>query len=168
MNPTIAPQFSQACDRLRSIEWLSQVGRSTSVELPFKCRFVSDALDAKKMVERSEWEEWTLDKANELTAFLHSRYRNRYSGQWNKIVRTAKSFLKDELEPRVLPALAEVTPGSEDALHALRWDILHALMEAAYADCRPPQFFTHLVAVYEAGHMPVGWDASSSGTLLVY
>jgi hypothetical protein len=51
----------------------------------------------------------------------------------------------------------------------VRWDLVSALMEAAYADCRPPIFFTHLIPVYEAGHLPVGWDPDSrGGTLLIY
>ena len=169
MNPMIAPQFSRLKERLRSVEWFSNVGKSKVFELPFPYRIVRDALAANEIIKQPEWEEWTLERANEVTSFLHSRFRTRYAGQWNRIVRIARSFVLDELEPRFLAALAAAMPSSEVALHAVRWDVLHALMEAAYADCHPPQFFTPLVAVYEAGHLPVGWDASSgTGTLLVY
>lgn len=169
MNLKIAPQFAQLCDRLRAVSWFSHVGHPTALELPFSFRFVGDASAAKEAIEQPGWEDWTLERGNDTTSFLHARFRDRYSGQWNKIVRIAKAVLSDEIEPRLLPALERVLPGSTVAIDAARWDLVSALTEAAYADCRPPQFFTHLVAVYEAGHLPVGWDAGSGGgTLLVY
>jgi hypothetical protein len=169
MNPEIAPQFEQLCDRLRIVSWFFNVGRSATLTLPFPYRLVGSALAAKEAIEQPEWEDWTLERGNDTTSFLHGRFRNRYAGQWNKIVRIAKAYLFEDVEPRLLPALASALPGSTIAVNAVRWDLVSALMEAAYADCRPPQFFTHLVAVYEAGHLPVGWDASSgTGTLLVY
>jgi hypothetical protein len=169
MNPEIAPQFAQLCDRLRIAPWFSNVGRSIELALPFPCRLVRSALAAKEAIEQPEWEDWTLERRNDLTSFLHARFRNRYAGQWNKIADKAVHFLASEIDPHTLPSLAGTLPGSAVAADAVRWDLAGALMEAAYADCRPPLFFTHLVAVYEAGHLPVGWDAGSGGgTLLVY
>ncbi len=169
MNPEIAPQFVQLCDRLRIVPWFSSVGGLAALTLPFPYRLVGSASAAKEAIEQPEWEGWTLDRGNDATSYLHARYRNRYAGQWNKIVRIAKAFLLEGVEPRLLPALASALPSSTIAVNLVRWDLVSALMEAAYADCRPPQFFTHVVAVYEAGHLPVGWDAGSEGgTLLVY
>lgn len=169
MNPEIAPQFAQLCERLRTVSWFSNVGRSTPLTLPLSHRFVSDASAAKEVIELPEWEDWTLEQRNKLTSYLHARFRNRYSGQWNKIADKAVQFLADEIESRYLPNLAHTLVGSKVAGNAVQWDLLAALMEAAYADCRPPLFFTHLVTVYEAGHLPVGWDASCDpGTLLIY
>ncbi|MCB1636258.1 MAG: hypothetical protein KDI51_16850 [Xanthomonadales bacterium] len=169
MNPEIAPQFAQLCDRLRVVPWFSTAGRSIGLTLPFPCRPVGGAAAAKEAIEQPEWEYWTLERRNDLTSFLRDRFRNRYAGQWNKIADKAVHFLGTEVEPRVLPAIADAMPDSVVAVDAIRWDLAGALMEAAYADCRPPQFFTHLVTVYEAGHLPVGWDAGSGcDTLLVY
>jgi len=169
MSPEVAPQFSALCDRLRIVPWFCSVGRSDDLQLSFPYTFVGSARAAKGVIEHPEWEGWTLERGNDLTSFLHAQYRNRYAGQWNRIVRIAKAFLLEGVEPRLLPALASALPGATVAVDAVRWDLVSALMEAAYADCRPPQFFTHLVAVYEAGHLPVGWDAGSEGgTLLVY
>jgi hypothetical protein len=126
-------------------------------------------LAAKAAIEQPAWEDWTLERRNDLTSFLHKRFRNRYSGQWNKIADKAAKFLADEVEPRYMPTLVRTLSGSKVAVNAVQWDLLAALMEAAYADCRPPLFFTHLVTVYEAGHLPVGWDASGDpDMLLVY
>jgi hypothetical protein len=169
MNPQIDPQFAKLRDRLRVVSWFSNVGRTTTLVLPFPFRFVADSAAAKESIEQPEWEDRTLERGNDTTSFLHLRFRNRYSGHWNKIVSVAKAVLSSELEPRLVPALESAFPGSKVALDAVRWDLVSALMEAAYADCRPPKFFTHLVSVYEAGHLPVGWDeASEGGTLLVY
>lgn len=168
MNPEIAPQFAQLCDRLLDVSWFKSVGRQTALTLPFRCRFVSDAAAAKEAIERPEWEDWTLERGNDTTFFLSQRFPNR-DASWNAIAKKAKGFLASEIEPRLLVELARVLPGSNVAINAVRWDLVSALMEAAYADCRPPLFFTHLIPVYEAGHLPVGWDASSEpGMLLVY
>ncbi len=168
MKPDTTPQFDQLRDRLRTITWFSNVGHSTPLALPFPSRFVVDASAAKEAIEQPEWEDWTLERGNDTTSFLSRRFPNR-DASWNSIVRLAKEFLQAEVEPHMLPALAGALPDSTVAADAVRWDLVSALMEAAYADCRPPQFFTPLVAVYEAGHLPVGWDAGSEGgTLLVY
>jgi hypothetical protein len=168
MNPAIAPQFAQLCARLREVQWLSRVGIPTPLVLPFSYRFVSDVVTAADAIAQPDWEDWTLERGNDTTSFLSKRFPSR-DASWNLVVRTAKEFMQSELEPRLLPALSSALPGSKAAVDAVRWDVVSALMEAAYADCHPPLFFTHLIAVYEAGHLPVGWDASSEpGTLLVY
>lgn len=168
MKPDTSPQFDRLRDRLRTISWFSNVGRSTPLALPFPYRFAADVSAAKEAIEQPEWEDWTLERGNETTSFLARRFPDRDTS-WNSIVKLAKEFLQAEIEPRMLPALAGALPGSTVAVDAVSWDLISALMEAAYADCHPPQFFTPLVAVYEAGHLPVGWDASSgTGTLLVY
>jgi len=168
MNPKIAPQFAQLCDRLRAVPWFSHVGHPAALMLPFLCRFVGDASVAKEAIKQPEWEDWTLERRNDLTSFLHARFPNRHD-DWNQIAKGVRGFIEEELVPPISSILAEALPDAAVALDAVRWDLAGALMEAAYADCRPPQFFTHLVAVYEAGHLPVGWDADSGGgTLLVY
>jgi len=163
----IAPEFDQLRERLRVVAWFSNAGQNMPTALPFPHRNVGSVAAAKEEIERPEWEEWTLERGNDTTSFLDARFPNRYA-QWNKVVRMAKSFLQ-EIEPVLLPALSFVLPSSKVAVDAVRWDLMSALMEAAYADCRPPLFFTYLVTVYEAGHLPVGWDPSGDvGTLLVY
>lgn len=168
MNPKIAPQFAQLCDRLRIVQWFSNAGRSIEVMLPFAYRLIDSASAAKEAIEQPEWEDWTLERRNDLTSYLHDRFPGR-DADWNRIAKVVRETIEGDIVPVAAPVLAEVLPGSTVAMDALRWDLAGALMEAAYADCRPPQFFTHLVAVYEAGHLPVGWDAGSGGgTLLVY
>jgi hypothetical protein len=169
MNPEIATQYAQLCERMRKIAWFSSVGESTQLTLPFPHRFVRDVEAAKADIAQPQWAEWTLERGNATTSFLHAQFRSRYAGQWNKIVVIAKSFLQHELEPKFLPELARTLPGSKAAIDSVRWDLISALMESAYADCNPPVFFTDLIPVYEAGHLPVGWDQTTgSGTLLVH
>lgn len=169
MNPQITPLFENLCARLREVSWFANVGQCTTLTLPYSYRFVRDASDAVGLIAQPEWEDWTLEQHNAMTSFLNSRFQNRYTGQWNKIAKIAKSFLLNELEPSFRRALEDALPDSAASLGPVRWDLLSALMEAAYADCRPPLFFTHLVGVYEAGHLPVGWDSISvPNILLVY
>lgn len=169
MIPQIAPQFDELGARLKVVSWLSNCGRTIEPKAAWPIRLAHSALFARESLGLPEWEDWTLERRNDLTSFLYAKYRSRSAGQWNKIADKAVDFLASEIEPRPLPALANALPGSKIAVDAVRWDLASALMEAAYADCRPPIFFTHLIPVYEAGHLPVGWDPNSAGgTLLIY
>lgn len=169
MDPVIAPEFAALVARLRAVPWFSRVGRPDDLpSLPLPCRIIDNAPEAREAIEQPDWEDWTLERRNDLTSFLHARFRTRYD-DWNRIAKPAGRFIDGDLVPRLSPTLARALPDTTVALDAVRWDLSGALMEAAYADCRPPRFFTHLVAIYEAGHLPVGWDAGGDdGTLLVY
>jgi len=149
------------------VAWFSNVGRSTPLILPFPYRFVASASVAKREIERPEWEDWTLERRNDLTTFLHDRFPNR-DADWKRIAKSTREVIENDIAPVALPVLVKALPGSAVAADAMRWDLAGALMEAAYAACQPPLFFTHLIVAYEAGHLPVGWDEDGEGTLLVY
>jgi len=167
MNVDMTPQFARLCELLRRVAWFSNVGRSTPLILPFPYRFVASASVAKREIERPEWEDWTLERRNDLTTFLHDRFPNR-DADWNRIAKSTREVIENDIAPVALPVLVKALPGSAVAADAMRWDLAGALMEAAYAACQPPLFFTHLIVAYEAGHLPVGWDEDGEGTLLVY
>lgn len=166
----LSPQFLQLCDQLRAIPWFSACGLRDSIalQLPISCRIIKDAAVACKAIEDPSWEGWTLDRRNDLTSFLGRRFPKR-DAEWGQVATAVRGLIESEIVPKIAPLLAVVLPGAPTAIDSVRWDLANALMEAAYADCRPPQFFTHLIPVYGAGHLPVGWDESTDGgTLLVY
>lgn len=52
---------------------------------------------------------------------------------------------------------------------AVDWDVLHACMEAEYADVFQPGFYASQAYWYVKGHFPCGWQgAFLSGKLVIH
>lgn len=154
MPPTTSPEFDALHRALPEIRWLSNTGKTTTIALPLPYRFADTASEAHASIAAPDWENWTLERRNELTAFLSDRFPAR-DAEGSAIARMARRIVDEEVAPASARALTDLPPA---ATAALTWDVANALMEAAYRDCRPPLFFTHLVEVYRAGHLPVGWE----------
>lgn len=163
MPPTTSPEFETLHRALSEMPWLSNTGRKTPISLPLPYRFPDTANEAHALIAAPDWENWTLERRNELTAFLSDRFPAR-DAEWSAIACMARRIVDEEIAPASARALTDLPPA---ATAALTWDVANALMEAAYRDCRPPLFFTHLVEVYRAGHLPVGWD-TERGALVIY
>lgn len=70
---------------------------------------------------------------------------------------------------RELPALAAAGLAAETVGSNVTWNLQAAFLELHFARHRPPRFFGELVRVYEAGHLPCGWQGAwPSGSLIVW
>lgn len=163
MSPTISPEFNNIHRALSEIPWLSNTGKKTPIFLSLPYRLANTVTEAHALIAAPEWENWTLERRNDLSAFLSDRFPAR-DAEWSAIAHLARRIVDEEVAPASASALTDLPPA---AAAALTWDIANALMEAAYRDCRPPLFFTHLMEVYRAGHLPVGWD-TEHGALVIY
>ncbi|OKQ00009.1 hypothetical protein [Paenibacillus sp. P46E] len=115
------------------------------------------------------WENTTLEARNTLTEFLHSRYPNKYL-EWNNTVRDAKRYIESSLSSR-LQSYREQNDLDNVFVDCVKWDVLNAIMECAYSECKKlPVFFLDLLLVYENGNFPCGWDGEypNNGKLVVY
>lgn len=160
---TISPEFETLHRALSEIPWLSNTGKTTPISLPLPYRFPDTANEAHALIAAPDWENWTMERRNDLTAFLSDHFPAR-DAEWSAIARMARRIVDEEVAPASARALTDLPPA---ATAALTWDVANALMEAAYRDCRPPLFFTHLGEVYRAGHLPVGWD-NERGALVIF
>ena len=163
MPSTTSPEFDILQRAFAEISWLSNTGKTTPRPLPLPYRFADTASEAHALIAAPEWENWTLERRNDLSAFLSDPFPSR-DAEWSTIARMARRIVDEEVAPASALALADLPPA---ASAALAWDVANALMEAAYRDCRPPLFFTHLMEVYRVGHLPVGWDAGR-GVLVIF
>ena len=103
------------------------------------------------------WESVTLDAAGALTTHLSARCSNLYV-DWNQVITQSKTeLIAPIVEPAIQAAMNEfqLTTAFADCV---RWDIVHAAAESAYEHCHPPRFFCSLLAVYQKGHFPCGWQ----------
>ncbi len=140
------------------------------LEFPLPRREAANWGQVCQLSGRPEWEQAELEARNQLTEYLAYHHPDA-DRQWNDVTDRARQFLESELTPafkRSLRSALGATPKS--LVDTMQWDVLAALMEDAYADLDPPRFFTHLLTIYLAGHIPCGWEGGSfpEGTLIVY
>jgi hypothetical protein len=124
---------------------------------------------AREYYEGVTWENTTLEAQNALTEHLADRYQARFE-RWNDIAGTGREFIKARVEPKISVIESAHNLG-EMIIADIQWNILGALMEDAYRDCRPPHFFFHqLLCIYEDGHLPCGWVDGEwpNGRLVVF
>ena len=145
-------------ERLLRIDWFANIGKPAS-------------LAGVRQIDRGElgsslasdaWEATTLEARNAITGRLARLHPAQYQA-WNELAGQAKTALQP-LWQKLPVALAD-----NATLADLQW-ILHAyLMEAAYREVLlQPLFFDSLIQVYEAGHVPCGWDGEwPNGQLVI-
>ena len=152
--------------RLASVRWFSAIGDSSpALGSGFAAQRVASVDEASFLLGSSDWEAVTADAAGRLTEWLSSSCKDDFQ-RWNVIAREVKALFDGSVIAGARTAVVEL---SIDPVLVVcsTWDVLHAVMEATYADCRPPRFFMRLLAVYEAGHVPCSWSGTwPEGTLL--
>lgn len=155
--------------KVRSIEWFVHCGEPGDFDVTMPIERVKTWPKAIKGMKSRAWENVTLEARNQLTARLSQQHRERYQ-EWNDIT--------EKLKHEVIAPLAEKAwePFRQDRqldivlLHCVQWDVLAALMENAFLDCKHGCFFFHeLLSAYEAGHVPCGWIGNwPLGSLVVF
>ncbi|MDD1506181.1 hypothetical protein [Pseudomonas sp. CNPSo 3701] len=147
-----------AIERLLGIDWFANIGKPSS--LPGVRQIGQGELGSS--LAGDAWEATTLEARNAITGRLARLHPGQYQA-WNELAGQAKTALQPLWQK--LP----VDLADNAVLADLQW-ILHAyLMEAAYREALvPPLFFDSLIQVYEAGHIPCGWDGEwPSGQLVI-
>ena len=147
-----------AIERLLRIDWFANIGKPASLA---GVRQIEQG-DLGSSLASDAWEATTLEARNAITERLARLHPIKYQA-WNELAGQAKTALQP-LWQKLPVALAD-----NATLADLQW-ILHAyLMEAAYREVLlQPLFFDSLIQVYEAGHIPCGWDGEwPNGQLVI-
>lgn len=155
--------------RLDSVRWFSAVGDSVPALAEasgFAAQRVASVDEASLLLGMPGWEAVTADAAGRLTEWLSANCKDDFQ-RWNVIAREVKSLFQSSLIPAARAAVVDLSIDPV-LVDCATWDVLHAAMEAIYADCRPPRFFGHLLAVYEAGHVPCSWSGAWPDGSLLY
>lgn len=153
--------------RLAGVPWFSAVGASSELvdTRGGLLRRAESLREAAALVSSAEWEAMTADAGARLTGSLHQRCIDDFQ-QWNEIPVQVKGLLGGTVAPAARHAA--VAWGIELVLvDCASWDVLNAVMEETFAPCEPPQFFSELLAIYEAGHLPCYWDGAWPAGVLV-
>ncbi len=120
--------------------------------------FVNSWDEAIESCSTLDWENLTLEAANQLRERIREKSKERFN-QWNMICEIVKSF-SDALVNDKIRGIMESNNIPEIFHRCVRWDILHLCMEAEYADIVKPSFFAALSFYYYNGHFPCGYSGT--------
>jgi hypothetical protein len=129
-------------DELLSVDWFSSVRNPLAA---------SSALSP-------EWEDFTLERRNDLSALVAVKLQHRGS-EWNKCAKAFRLFFDESLAPTVSSRL--VANGlSPELLKCVAWDIVSYMQELNYSDIQRPGFYHNLWDAYRRGEFPCGWSGA--------
>lgn len=144
-------------DRLLQINWFTSLGDKTKISTNHDILFVEDKDIAKQLCENPDWENTTLDAANNVRIYLQNKFKNNHPN-WNSLAKEARPFVIDRLIPKILNTPAAKTMG-DLFIECVRWDLIHILIVDAYRkQYRENEFYKDQLTIYEAGHFPCGFN----------
>lgn len=146
--------LEKAVERLQAIRWLADLGMQSKLSLSGHPTRQVSADEARKSVVSNAWKDLQQGAVGDLQGFLFRTDRDQHR-QWNEFSREIRSVLEPTFG-EVQDALAKhAIPAS--AMPIVKTQLSMYCMEARFSELHPPMFFTHLVTIYEAGHLPCGW-----------
>ncbi|WP_036155362.1 hypothetical protein [Maribacter forsetii] len=163
LKPLIPEHFSD----LENINWFSNCGKEIDFSSKHNLKRIESLKQSVELCNSIEWENFQLEKRNDLTSFLN-RTRQNESTEWNTITVGIKNYLnngifktaKEKLNQSDLP---------DSIFASLEWDILSYCQEVAYKKYNIPTFYSHLIPIYKNGHLPCGYEGEfPNGTILMY
>lgn len=165
MKPILDPKFDQVTARLPLIRWAASSGQALSPAIASWCAPIADTADALRLLNSDDWEVWSADRQQALSSYLSLHHKQRFL-DWNPVARRAKEVV-DSHKQAITLGLITADLNERIVADTVEWDLIAALTCAAFLDCRPPIDELRLLDVYEAGHLPIGWN-SESRRVLVY
>ncbi|MES9684504.1 hypothetical protein CN514_08615 [Bacillus sp. AFS001701] len=160
---------SDILNRIKDIQWFVNCGKSVESDVQMNISYTNSWKKAEKHYKKLSWENFTLEVNNDLAAFLRNKYPREYSN-WNYVAAEARSFINNEIVPK-LELIKEQNELDQDFIGTVSWDILGAIMEETYKNCKKrPTFFLELLRIYESGNFPCGWKNGKfpEGDLVVF
>ena len=144
----VKPPPPETWEFLKRIDWFTQCGIGSDLDK-------EAALDA---MGSPKWEDFTLERRNDITAHLANAHSHR-EREWNKVAKGVIAFTEEHVFPRMTKASIE-RGFSEAAIHQIEWDIASFIQEEVYASWGVPRFFDKLIEIYRDGYLPCGWIGS--------
>lgn len=118
----LKPLTSDQLLNLKEIDWFEKCGK----EIEFNSKLNLKKVASKEIFITScnsiDWENYQLDKRNELTIFLDKTRQNE-SSEWNNLTKGVREFLEKEVFETIENKLLENNiPNS--VFDSVKWDIL--------------------------------------------
>ena len=148
---------------LERIPWLSSLGKQGATALDFEIKVVTDRQTAESLFHSDDWTDAKTEAQGDLTGYLAKYHYSSYGGFWNNLAKESRGLVEKAVSLKLTEAImADLLPSG--MLQPILVDINRAALEIAYRRRFPkaPVFFERLLKVYEAGHLPCGWDGKMS------
>ena len=158
-----------AIEKIKDIDFFKNCGSQGTLN-NVHIEFV-DKITASKTGGSIEWENYTLEQANEITSFLDNKAQLDYNLYWNEYVDEFKKYWDSEIYKGMLEVTKKIDINNELLITSAQWDLLHYVMEESYKKYNIPTFFYKLFSIYEAGHYPCGvkdYSELKNPIILVY
>ena len=150
-------------DKLDSVDWFVNVGKKDQSQV----EYVNSWGDAVHSCSTTDWENLTLEAANQLRERIREKSKERLN-QWNSVLKTVKPF-SDALVKDKASYVASQNQLPNSFIKCVRWDIFHLCMEAEFSDIVEPAFFSSLSFNYFNGHFPCGFSGNfPHGRFIIY
>jgi hypothetical protein len=159
----VHPRTKATLAQLDAATWFEHVGEPGSDNVIV----LTSWQEALASCSGEDWRELLQEAVNQFAERLVELDRNRFN-QWNALV--------DELKAASVPLVTQKIAGVVAAFElpkafsmTVQWDILHACLEAEYADIFPPAFYASQAYWYVTGRFPCGWSGQfPEGKLVIY
>lgn len=122
-------------------------------------------------IQTTEWDDFYLDRQNDLSGDVFMQYHHRYGKQpqWNNRVMAIQSYLTTPHYHNVVQTLPLSAPDQSFIHQAITDDCLRMALTIEFAGFHTTTFFDGLRPIYEAGHFPCGWSGRyPSGHMLLF
>jgi len=115
---------------LENINWFSNCGKEIEFSTKHNLKRVESLTEAVELCNSIEWENFQLEKSNDLSSFLDRTQKNA-SNEWNTITIGIKNYLKNGIFQSAQKKLDQ-SDLPESIFASLEWDILGYYQEIAY------------------------------------
>lgn len=156
-------------DRLEEIDWFAQCGRPLQLRISMPVRQVMEP-EALRTSLAPGWVDANMRASEDVEAAVRAFSQRIWAAVWSPLTSAALPYVREQLLPAMRQArerrglsFPSEPAGTVHLLNAIREDVFNEV-------ALPHRLFTELLDVYEAGHMPCGWEGGRwpEGTLLVW
>jgi len=157
--------------KMIAIEWFGVCGSTLRSDIPFPFQQLPTATDAVASGLGQVWQDARTEAQGDLTGYLAKYHADAYD-LWNSLAKASRQRIQKDVMPQVNDGLGHISASVLSDTVLL--DLNRIALQSAYAKRfrRTPDFFARLLAVYQRGHLPCGWNGSLTlwpeGQLIIY
>ncbi|MFN9370674.1 MAG: hypothetical protein ACK6D3_02195 [Planctomycetaceae bacterium] len=162
---------SEIYSKMIAIDWFRHSGSELPSDFPFPVQRISTLSDAVNSALGHMWQDVRTEAQGDMTGHLARRHADAYAS-WNSLARESRQRMQKDVMPRVNDRLTQICANALSETVLL--DLNRIAIYTAYANKFRgiPDFFRKLLAVYEWGYLPCGWNGCITfwpeGQLIVY
>lgn len=157
----------QMISRLNSIPWFQSCGQKSDLGYAVS---IAESSEIIKNISSLKWGNTILEHRGNFTVRLFKEFREEYNRYWNLAVNECKEKYMPELTYQWSFALKKHELDIQEIIADIQFNVLCIIVIDAYKNCIPmPDFFVHMLEIYESGHLPCGWKGKKEkGCFLLY